>query len=160
MFKVNDKVIHAREGLSTIVDVAVMAGSDYFIVHADRGSGENIYVPINNASSLIRPIMSKDEAMKVVEYMRGVQAEFISNTKQRRDQYKKRLLSGNVYDLAYLTRQLYFFYYYNENGQQVKLGPTDIQMLIDAEVILYDEFALSFDVPREEVGKLVKKLLN
>ena len=97
---------------------------------------------------------------KVIEYMKTVGAEFISNTKQRRDQYKRRLLSGNVYDLAYLSRQLYFFYYYNENGQLVKLGPTDIQMLIDAEMILYDEFALSFKVKREEVGKLVKKLLN
>lgn len=160
MFEVNDKVIHAREGLSTIVDTMEMAGNKYFIVHADRGSGENIYVPVNNASSLMRPIMTEAEAMKVIEYMKTVGAEFISNTKQRRDQYKRRLLSGNVYDLAYLSRQLYFFYYYNENGQLVKLGPTDIQMLIDAEMILYDEFALSFKVKREEVGQLVKKLLN
>ena len=160
MFEVNDKVIHAREGLSTIVDTMEMAGNKYFIVHADRGSGENIYVPVNNASSLMRPIMTEDEAMKVIEYMKTVGAEFISNTKQRRDQYKRRLLSGNVYDLAYLSRQLYFFYYYNENGQLVKLGPTDIQMLIDAEMILYDEFALSFKVKREEIGQLVKKLLN
>ena len=42
MFEVNDKVIHAREGLSTIVDRVSMAGNDYFIVHADRGTGENI----------------------------------------------------------------------------------------------------------------------
>lgn len=160
MFEVNDKVIHAREGLSTIVNVVSMAGNDYFIVHADRGSGENIYVPVKNAATLMRPIMSKDEAMQVIEYMKTIGAEFISNTKQRRDQYKRRLLSGNVYDLAYLSRQLYFFYYYNENGQLVKLGPTDIQMLIDAEMILYDEFALSFNVPRNEVGQLVKKLLN
>ena len=160
MFEVNDKVMHAREGLSTIVNVVSMAGNDYFIVHADRGSGENIYVPVKNAATLMRPIMSKDEAMQVIEYMKTIGAEFISNTKQRRDQYKRRLLSGNVYDLAYLSRQLYFFYYYNENGQLVKLGPTDIQMLIDAEMILYDEFALSFNVPRNEVGQLVKKLLN
>lgn len=160
MFEVNDKVIHAREGLSTIVNVVTMAGNDYFIVHADRGGGENIYVPVKNASTLMRPIMNKDEAMQVIDYMKTIGAEFISNTKQRRDQYKRRLLSGNVYDLAYLSRQLFFFYYYNENGQLVKLGPTDIQMLIDAETILYDEFALSFKVPRDEVGQLVKRLLN
>lgn len=160
MFEINDKVVHAREGLSTIVNKITMGGNDYFVVHSDRGSAENIYVPVKNATSLMRPIMTKKEAMDVIEYMKTVGAEFISNTKQRRDQYKRRLLSGSVYDLAYLTRQLYFFYYYNENGQLVKLGPTDIQMLIDAETILYDEFALSFEVPREEVGQLVKKLLN
>lgn len=160
MFKTNDKVIHAREGLATIVNVTNMAGNDYFVVHADRGSGENIYVPVNNSSSLIRPIMDEQAALKVIEYMKTVSAEFISNTKQRRDQYKRRLLSGNVYDLAYLSRQLYFFYYYNANGQVVKLGPTDIQMLIDAETILYDELALSFKKKRDEIEEYVKRLLQ
>ena len=84
MFEVNDKVIHAREGLSTIVNVVTMAGNDYFIVHADRGGGENIYVPVKNASTLMRPIMNKDEAMQVIDYMKTIGAEFISNTKQRR----------------------------------------------------------------------------
>ena len=60
MFEVNDKVIHAREGLSTIVNVVTMAGNDYFIVHADRGGGENIYVPVKNASTLMRPIHHRE----------------------------------------------------------------------------------------------------
>ena len=159
MFKVNDKVIHSREGLSTIVGITNMGGNDYFVIHADRGGGENIYVLINNTGTLIRSIMNKEEAMKVIEYMKTITAEFIANTKQRRDIYKRRLLSGNVLDLAYLSRQLYFYNYYNENGQLVRLGPTDVQLLKDAETILLDEFALSFNVPREDISEYVSKLL-
>ena len=146
MFKVNDKVIHAREGLSTIVDIVTMGEREYFVVHTGAGVGENIYVLTSNTNNIIRPIMSKDEAHEVLDYMKTVKAEFISNTKQRRDQYKRRLLSGNVHDLAYLAVQLYFFNYYNSIGQVVKLGPTDIQMLKDAESILFDEMALSFNI--------------
>ena len=91
--------------------------------------------------------------------MKSVKAEFISNTKQRRDQYRKRLLSGNVLDLAYLSRQLYFFNYYNSHGQVVKLGPTDLQMLKDAEKVLFDELALSFEVEREIVDQKIAELL-
>lgn len=159
MFEINDKVIHSREGLSTIVDKTTMGDNEYFIIHADRGSGENIYVLVNNTGTLIRPIMDKKAANKVIEYMKTVSAEFISNTKQRRDQYKRKLLSGNVLDLAYLSCQLYFYYYYNEHGQVVKLGPTDIQMLKDAETILFDEFALSFKINRDKVPEYVSKLL-
>ena len=159
MYSINDKVIHAREGLATIINIASMAGNDYFVIRSDHGGTENIYVPVNNTGSLIRPIMSIEDANKVVEYMKTVKAEFISNTKQRRDQYKRRLLSGNVYDLAYLSRQLYFFHFYNANGQVVKLGPTDIQMLVDAEVILFDELAISFDKPRESIQEYVSRLL-
>ena len=160
MFNVNDKVIHSREGLSTIVGTANMGGNDYFVIHADRGGGENIYVLINNTGTLIRKIMNKDEAMEVIKYMKTIEAEFIANTKQRRDIYKRKLLSGNVLDLAYLSRQLYFYYYYNENGQPVRLGPTDIQLLKDAETILFDELAISFDVPRDQVCDYVSNLLK
>ena len=159
-FKVNDRVVHCREGLATIVSETNIAGNDYFVVVADKGDRENIYVLKTRTENIIRPVMSVKEAEAVIAYMKTVEAGFISNTKQRRDLYKKKLLSGNVYDLAFLSRQLYFFYFYNEQGQVVKLGPTDLQMLKDAEAILFDEFAISFNVPREEVGKLVKKLLN
>lgn len=160
MFKVNDKVVHSREGLSTIVGTTKMGDNEYFVIHADRGSGENIYVLINNTGKLIREIMNKDEALKVIDYMKTIEAEFIANTKQRRDIYRRKLLSGDVLDLAYLSRQLYFYYFYNENGQPVRLGPTDIQILKDAELILFDEFALSFGINREDVGQYIKKLLN
>ena len=160
MYEINDKVVHSREGLSTIVNKTTMGGNEYFIIHADRGGGENIYVLVNNTNSLIRPIMNEKQAKELIEYMKKVQAEFISNTKQRRDQYKRRLLSGDVHDLAYLSRQLYFYNYYNENGQLVKLGPTDIQMLKDAETILYDELSISFDIERDKVEKYVKSLIG
>lgn len=159
MFKVNDKVIHVRDGLSTIVSTTVMADREYYIVHADRNGGENIYVLMSNTNNIIRPIMNKKEALAVIDYMKTVVAEFISNTKQRRDQYRRRLLSGDVKDLGYLSRQLYFYNYYNANGQPVKLGPTDVQILKDAETILFDELALSFNKPRDKIADYVMGLL-
>ena len=159
-YKVGDRVIHAREGLSTITSETSIAGNDYFVVVADKGDRENIYVMKSRTENIIRPIMSVEEATKVFEYMKTIGAEFISNTKQRRDQYRRRLLSGSVYDLAYLSRQLYFYYYYNENGNVVKLGPTDLQMLKDAEKILFDELALSLNADGEELKQKIKKALN
>ena len=159
MYEINDKVVHSREGLSTIVERTTMAGNEYFIIHADRGGGENIYVLVNNTGNIIRPIMNEKDAKEVIAYMKNVEAEFISNTKQRRDQYKRRLLSGNVRDLAYLSRQLYFYNFYNEQGQLVKLGPTDVQMLKDAETILFDELSISFNIDRERIADYVKQLL-
>ena len=158
-YNINDKVVHSREGLSYIADVTNIGGNDYYVVRKLVDGKENCYVMIDRTDNIIRPIMSEKEAKEVIKYMKTVEANFISNTKQRRDQYKKRLLSGDVLDLAYLARQLYFFNYYNEHGQQVKLGPTDLQMLKDAESILFDEFALSFNCERSEVNKKVAKLL-
>ena len=159
-FKVGDKIIHSREGLSTIIGETTIAGNEYFVVHSDKGSKENIYVMKSRTENIIRPVMNREQAMVVIELMKTVPAAFISNTKQRRDIYKKKLLSGDVNDLAYLSRQLFFFNYYNSIGQVVKLGPTDLQMLKDAESILYDELALSFNVDRTNVADTVSQFFN
>lgn len=159
VYKVGDRIIHAREGLSTITSETNIAGNDYFVVVADKGDRENIYVMKSRTENIIRPIMSHEEAHKVLEYMGTVDPAFINNTKQRRDQYRKRLLSGNVYDLAYLSCQLYLFEFYNANGILVKLGPTDLQMLKDAESILFDELSISLNVPREKMKEEAERII-
>ena len=97
-FNVNDEVIHCREGLSTIIDVKNMNGKDYFLVQVNRISSETFYVPVDSAGSIIRTIMSIKQADELLQYIKKISKEFNTNTKQRRDAYKKRLSSGNVKD--------------------------------------------------------------
>ena len=44
MFKIGDKVVHSREGLSHIVNIVKMGDNEYFVINSNRGKGENIYV--------------------------------------------------------------------------------------------------------------------
>ena len=100
MFKISDNVIHCREGLSTIVGIKDMNGKDYFLVSVNHNSGETIYVPVDTASSIIRPLMSKQEADDLLRYIKDIEKDFNSNTKQRRDAYKRKLSSGDVKEIA------------------------------------------------------------
>ena len=161
MFKINDSVIHCREGLSTIVSTSNMNGKDYFLVSVNRNSGETIYVPVDTASSIIRPLMNKKEADELLLYIKKIKKEFNTNTKQRRDAYKKMLSSGNVKEIAYLYRQLYFYEKIGgENNTEIKLGPVDIDMLSYAQNMLMDEFALTYNVKREEVKDFIEKRIS
>ena len=157
MFKISDFVIHCREGLSTIVDIRDMNGKDYFLVSVKHNSGETIYVPVDTAKSIIRPLMSKDEADLLLRYIKDINKDFNSNTKQRRDAYKRKLSSGDVKEIAYLYRQLYFYNQLGgENNTEIKLGPVDIDMLSFAENMLMDELSLTYAVPREQVKVFVE----
>ncbi len=161
MFKINDSVIHCREGLSTIVSMSNMNGKDYFLVSVNRNSGETIYVPVDTASSIIRPLMNKKEADELLLYIKKIKKEFNTNTKQRRDAYKKMLSSGSVKEIAYLYRQLYFYEKIGgENNTEIKLGPVDIDMLSYAQNMLMDEFALTYNVKREEVKDFIEKRIS
>lgn len=154
----NQKVIHCREGLCQIMSETNINGNDYFVVHSINGGGENIYVLKTRTENIIRPIMGINEAKDIIAYMNSIHEEFIANTKQRRDFYKKKLGSGNVKDLAFLAKQLYLFHYLNSIGTIVKLGPTDIEMLQSADKILFDEFSLVFEKNAADIKiYLIKK---
>ena len=160
-FNVNDEVIHCREGLSTIIDVKSMNDKDYFLVQVNRESSETIYVPVDSADSIIRKIMSIQQADELLQYIKKISKDFNTNTKQRRDAYKKRLSSGNVKDIAYLYRQLYF---YNKMGgeqnTEIRLGPVDLDMLNYATNMLLDELTITYNKPREVIANFVEQRIE
>ena len=152
-YKIGQQVIHCRDGLAVVVGNTNMADKDYYIVKTVRGSGENIYVPVDRADQIIRFLMSPEEADKLIAYIKTIPLEFNPNTKQRRDAIKKRLLSGDVKDGAYLFKQLYFFK--TQNDGSIKYGALDVDMLSFASNNLLDEFALSYNKNRDEIEEFV-----
>ena len=147
--------MHFREGLSLIAEIKEMEGLQYFIVQPLHAGGEMIYVPVARADAVIRPIFDKNNMPELVIYMRNIKPEFFSNTKQRRDVFKRKLGSGDIKDLAYLTMLLYFYQHPEELETPVKFGPADVDMLKYANRTLYDELALSLELPRDQVEEYV-----
>ena len=161
MFKINESVIHCREGLSTIISTSTINDREYFLVKTNQTNGETIYVPVASADSIIRPVLGIDGADNVLKYIKGIVKEFNTNTKQRRDAYKRRLASGDVKDIASLYRQLYFYYQIGgEENTEIKLGPVDIDMLSHAKNMLLDEFSLTYKVNRDEVESFIEKRIQ
>lgn len=152
-YQIGQQVIHCRDGLAVVVGSTNMADKDYYIVKTVRGSGENIYVPVDRADQIIRFLMSEKEADKLVAYIKTIPLEFNPNTKQRRDAIKKRLLSGDINDCAYLFKQLFFFKTANDGS--IKYGALDVDMLSFASNNLLDEFAISYNVDRDQIEEFV-----
>ena len=161
MFEINEAVIHYREGLSTIIGINQLNGVDYFLLRVNKENAETIYVPISSASNIIRPIMDEKEADAVLKYIKGIKKEFNPNTKQRRDSYKRKLSSGEVKEIAFLYKQLGYYYQAGgENNTEIKLGPVDIEMLSTARNILLDELTLSYKVNRQEIDRYIEKRMK
>ena len=152
-YKIGQQVIHCRDGLAVVVGSTNMADKDYYVVKTVRGSGENIYVPVDRADQIIRFLMSEKEADQLVAYIKTIPMEFNPNTKQRRDAIKKRLLSGDIKDGAYLLKQLFFFK--EQNDGSIKYGALDIDMLSFASNNLLDEFAISYNVDRDKIEEFI-----
>lgn len=161
MYKVNDLIVHRREGLSTIVSMRNSNDKEFYVVCSKRDKDETIYIPVDTADLVIRPILTSVEADDVLMFMKGLNKEFNTNTKQRRDAYKRRLASGEVNDIAYLYRQLYFYNAIGaENNTEIKLGAVDLEMLNYAKDMILDEFAISYGVDRDAIEEFVENRIS
>ena len=157
-FVKGQQVVHCRDGLAVIVDETIISEKEYFVVKTIRGGGENIYVSKERAKNIIRPIMDQKMANDLFEYAKTVEVEYNSNTKQRRDSLKRRLSSGDVKDIVFLVKQLYF--YKNKNDGSIKYGPVDLDMLQFATNNFFDELAITFQKPRDDMEEFVYKKLG
>ena len=158
-YKVKEKVMHFREGLSFIAEEKEMNGMSYYIVVVIN-NGEKVYVPKDKADAIIRPLFNKRELDNLLDFMRPIRPDYFNNTKQRRDVFKKRLGSGDIRDLAYLTMQLYYFNHPEEVDTPVKFGPADVDMLRYAAKTMFDELSLSLKIDRDQVEDHIYLLLK
>lgn len=158
-YKAKEKVMHFREGLSFISEEKEMNGMSYYIVVVIN-NGEKVYVPKDKADAIIRPLFNKKELDDLLDFMRPIRPDYFNNTKQRRDVFKKRLGSGDIRDLAYLTMQLYYFNHPEEVDTPVKFGPADVDMLKYAAKTMFDELSLSLKIDRDKVEDHIYLLLK
>lgn len=160
MFQLNDTVVHFRDGIAIITGVIKMNEQEFFTIKAVRVDDVLIYVPILTATDIIRKVMSLNEANKLIEYMSNLPEIYIANTKQRRDDFKRKLSSGDIKDTAFLTK-MYLLYKTNKFlTENVKLGQMDVEMLKDAYNRLTDEFCVVYDVTPENIENFVINKLN
>ncbi len=156
VFQINDIVVHCREGLSTVVSITTMGDKQYYLVKTHRNGEDTIYVPVESSNNIIRNVMTSKEADQLLAFMKTIQKDFNPNTKQRRDAYKRALISGDIKEIAYLSRSLFFF----NNAEEIKLGAVDLEMLTYAHNMLLDELALSYNTKRELIEELVNSKIE
>lgn len=91
MFNNNDYVVHPRAGVCRITDTTEMPlqihGSKkqavYYILQPLENVSEKIYLPAENAEGLIRNIMSREDALNILENFHSIPEIHIENEKTR-----------------------------------------------------------------------------
>ncbi len=149
---IGDLVIHCRDGLARISGETTVNDRHFYLVRIVRDESETIYVPVASAEQIIRPIMNKEQAEELIDYMNSIPLEYNKNTKQRRDLFKKKLASGDVKEIGYLFRQ---YYLYRKKPEETRIGPVDVDMLSYASNNLLDELALTYSLPRDQIQEFI-----
>ena len=155
-YGVGDKVVHPQHGAATIVKKVKQefdgSKTDYFVL--DIATEQlTVMVPVESIEEVIRPIISKTAARKVLSVLKEEPQEAGSNWSRWYKVLNEKMTSGDIYQVAEVVRDLNY-------AQQTKgISPALKRMLSKARVTLTSELEFSLDVDEEEAIKKLDRAL-
>lgn len=156
MYKVNDFIMYGKNGICKIVDITTPAeistekGQLYYVLQPVNDKCV-IYTPID-ANVFMRDVISAEEAERLIDTIPTIQAEAYYNdrTQELRHHYEDLMKTYDCGNLISLTMSIY------EKKKQVelqnrKLGQIDDRFMKQAEDLIFSEFSIALDMPKENV---------
>ena len=150
VFKVGDYSVYPGHGVGKVVAIEIkeIMGTklEFYCVQIVE-TGMKVMVPRTNVKSVgLRPIISRDEANKVIEILRDKNVKIDNQTWNRRyREYMEKIKTGSVYEIAAVLRDLFLL----KVDKELSFG--ERKMLDTARGLLVRELTLAVD--KEELSQ-------
>ncbi len=161
MFGVDEIVVYGSTGVCRIVDIGtpqfhgVDKSQSYYTLKPVFGDGV-IYCPVDNTRVFIRPVISREQAEKLIDAIPSIHAQAYHN---RSTQLLTEHYSGviNTHECADLIELIMSIYHKKQTlaGQKRRLGQVDERFMKRAQNLLYGEFAVALGIAKEEVEQYI-----
>ncbi len=156
MFAKGEYVVYGGKGVCLIRDISRIdiPGVDkdrlYYIMQPIFNAKGTVYLPIDSNKAVIRRIISRDEASKLIEDIREIKLLAVPDEKRREDSYKEALKTCSVYAWVSIIKTLYT----RRNERMAagkKITALDERYLKTTEHELYGELSIALGIPQEDM---------
>ena len=166
MFSIGQLVFYGQTGVCEVVNICekeIVRGQkrEYYELKPIYQSASVIFCPTDSEKVNIRPIISYDEANKLIKLIPDITTEEFKEEEQRRliEKYSAALKGQNCEELISLTKAIYEKKRTAiENNK--KLGSTDEIYMKRAEELLFGELAAALGIDITEIPKYIEKELE
>ena len=164
MYKIGDYVIKANNGVckvEAIMPMDVPGESEdrmYYLLIPQEDKNARVYIPVDMADS-IRKALDEEGAWKVIHKIPQIHEAWISNDKQREQEYKKAIQSGEPEALVGIIKNLYSRRQ-KRFAQGKKSTATDERFFKLAEDHLYEELAFALGRQKSEMSQLITETIE
>lgn len=120
-----------------------------------------VSIPVDNKKVLMRPVITREEALALIDAIPDGEAEIYHNSSFQRlaEHYRQSIVSCDCGDLLELTRSLYAKKREAESRKK-KLGVIDERFMRRAEELLFGELAVALEIEREAVPDYIAERLS
>lgn len=157
MYNVGDKIFYPLHGAGIIKAIEekeiLNKKEDYYII--ETPNKVTIMVPVSNAENVgIRPIISKEEATKVVNAIDTYLNEEEEQWSVRYQENKDKLKTGDINLTSDIFQALSF------KSKEKNLSTSDKKVLANAKKALFTELSYSLDISFDETDNLVNSKID
>ncbi|MDY3918993.1 MAG: CarD family transcriptional regulator [Candidatus Limivivens sp.] len=164
MFEEGTLVVYGNSGVCKVVGFTHMdmAGVDrkrlYYVLQPQYGQG-TVYTPTDSQKAVIRPILTEQEAMELIQKIPKIETLWIENEKQRELCYKEAIRKYDCEEWVKIIKTLYLRKKERVNRGK-KITSVDEKYWKLAEDLLYGELACSLKIERDQVEKFIADKIN
>lgn len=165
MFKVGEYVVYGSKGVCQIMDITHldMSGADkerlYYVLGPIGDTASRIYAPTDNQKTVMRKVISKEAAERLIEELPEIELLWVPDDKQREAKYKEALKTGDYRSWVSIVKTLYLRQR-ERLAQGKKITALDERYMRVAENELYSELSLTLEIPKENMEDYIKEKLK
>ena len=166
MFQTDDYMIYGNSGVCQVESVGTIdtipgipKDKIYYTLKPLYIKGSTIYTPVDNRKVLIRPLISKEEAMQLIDGIEEIETLWISNEKQREEVYKEELATCDCKELIKIIKTVYQRMQ-ERLAEGKKITNSDRKYFKIAQDSLYGELAIVLDMEKEKVEEFITERMQ
>lgn len=159
MFQTGDYIIYGTRGVCCIKEVGTLSFSTsaerlYYTLEPLYIPGSVVYAPVDPNGVVMRPVMTREEAMGLIDRIPEIEELWIRDEKSREYAYKDAIKGCDNRELVQIIKTIY-----NRGRSRMaegkKITAADNKYFKLAEENLYGELAISLSMTRDEVKKFI-----
>ncbi len=160
MYKVNDYVVYKKDVcLVKEIRQNKMNGINYYILVPVSDESLIIDVPVDNKLNFIRDVISREDALKLIENIPNIEPINNIDDKYIERAYKELLSRGTYEDLIKIIKTTYLRNDYRLKNKK-KVSEKDSNYFNQAEKYLYNELAVSLNMDFTQTKEFIIKKVN
>ena len=161
MYQKGQYIVYGIRGVCEISDIIIMEPPDsrqrrlYYELHPYYQKGSRIVVPVDSGKTVIRPLVTREEAVRLIDEIPQIREMNVETDKQREARYKAAL---NTCDCRVWISMIKALYVRKQDRLRQGKNMTDLDQRYfrTAGENLHSELALALGVSREEMAECIR----
>ncbi|MBO4331433.1 MAG: CarD family transcriptional regulator [Oscillospiraceae bacterium] len=157
MFSVGDKIAHPLHGagiINSIEEKRIDGTTRLYYEFKQSAGGMLMMIPVDNCEKIgVRPIISCEEADRLIDSMNGIEVQMNTNWNRRYRENMTKIKSGDLLEVATVIKGLM------ARDSEKGLSTGERKMLRSAKQILISELVMSKKMDYDAVEKKINAAL-